>query len=186
MQRAGNSPDRAKVLVRACRAADMARVSAIYAQAVREGTASFELEPPGCEEMTRRCAALVENGYPYLAAELAGRVEGFACAGPCRPREGYRYTVESTVYVDPGVRGRGLGGALMRRLIEAAARGGFRQMVAVIGDSENLASIKLHEGLGFAHAGRLVSVGYKHGHWLDVVLMQRALGPGDATPPGAP
>lgn len=170
-------------LVRDSEEADLPRIAAIYGRAVREETASFELEPPSLEEMGRRRAALVGDGYPYLVATVAGRVEGYAYAGPYRARPAYRNTVESTVYVDPQAQRGGIGRALMQRLIEAAAARGFRQMLAVIGGSAHVASIEFHRSLGFTHVGNLVSVGYKHGRWLDTVFMQLALGPGDATPP---
>ena len=119
----------------------------------------------------------------YLIAEEDGRLLGYSYAGPYRTRPAYRSTVENSVYVDEAAQGQGVGRALLSALIEAAAERGFRQMVAVIGDSANRASIRLHESCGFTHVGTLRSVGWKHGRWLDSVLMQRALGPGDSTPP---
>jgi phosphinothricin acetyltransferase len=162
------------------------QITAIYAHAVRHGRASFELEPPDKAEMERRRDALVGAGYPYLVAEVSGTVVGYAYAGAYRSRPAYGSTVESSVYVAAAHHGRGLGRLLLARLIEEAERRGFRQMVAVIGDSANLASIRLHESLGFAHVGTLRSVGWKHERWLDTVLMQRALGIGDSAPPGTP
>lgn len=174
-----------QVMVRPCAAADLPAVTAIYSHAVATGRASFELDPPDLPEIGRRRAALVADGYPYLVAERAGIVVAYAYAGPYRTRPAYRGTVENSVYVRPDQVGRGLGRRLLADLIAAATEGGFRQMVAVIGDSDNAASIRLHAALGFRHVGVLRSVGWKHGTWLDTVLMQRALGPGDGAPPGA-
>lgn len=171
--------------LRDCAAADLAAVTAIYADAVRNGRASFELEPPDLAEMTRRRDLLVGGGFPYLVAESAGAIVGYAYAGPYRSRPAYAGTVENSVYVTPGLQGRGVGRALLARLIDEAAARGFRQMVAVIGDSENSASIRLHERAGFRLVGVLRAVGFKHGVWLDTVLMQRPLGDGDRTPPAA-
>lgn len=174
---------RSDIVIRNCEEPDLVRITEIYGQSVLEETASFELEPPRLEEMIRRRAALVDNGYPYLVAECDGAIVGYAYAGPYHTRAGYRNTVENTVYVDPDAQRGGIGRALMERLIEEAEAHGFRQMIAVIGDSSHVASIRFHEDLGFSYAGNAVSVGYKHGKWLDTVLMQRPLGPGDTTPP---
>jgi phosphinothricin acetyltransferase len=171
--------------VRDADAADMARLQAIYAHHVRHGLASFEETPPDLAEMDRRRAEVQARGLPYLVVESAGRVEGFAYAGPYRARPAYRFTVEDSVYVAEGAGGRGLGRAALGAVIERCTALGLRQMVAVIGDSANAASIGLHRRLGFAAAGVLRSVGFKHGRWVDSVLMQRALGPGDAAPPGS-
>lgn len=172
-----------EIVIRDSRESDLPRITEIYARSVREETASFELEPPDLAEMARRRAGLVEKGCPYLVAAIGGRVEGYAYLSPYHHRPGYRHTVENTVYVDPRAQRRGVGRRLLQRLIEDAEARGFRQMIAVIGDSANTASIALHKAAGFTCAGNLVSVGYKHGKWLDSVLMQRALGPGDAAPP---
>jgi phosphinothricin acetyltransferase len=161
---------------------DMPEITAIYHDAVLTGTASFELDPPDEAEMIGRREALLEGGYPYLVAEAEGRIAGYAYAGPYRARLAYRSTVENSVYVAEHARGQGIGRALLERLIEDTAARALRQMVAIIGDSANLASIRLHEAAGFAHAGVLRSVGWKHGRWLDTILMQRALGPGNTTP----
>lgn len=166
-------------------AADIPAIAAIYAHAVLHGTASFELAPPDEAEMAARRAALLAAGYPYLVAEADGVVAGYAYASAYRPRPAYRDTVEGSVYVDPARHGRGVGRALLTGLIAAAASRGYRQMVAVIGDTANAPSIRLHEALGFRYVGTLRAVGWKHGRWLDTVLMQRALGPGDAGPPVA-
>ncbi len=169
-------------IIRACTAHDIAAVSAIYRHAVLTGTASFEIEPPDEAEMTRRFDALTAGHHPYLVAALTGAVVGYAYAGPYRTRPAYRGTVENSVYVAPDQHRRGIGRALLAALIEAATGFGFRQMVAVIGDSANAGSIGLHAALGFTPVGTLRAVGWKHGRWLDTVLMQRALGAGDTTP----
>ena len=162
---------------------DVPRLAAIYADAVLHGCASFELEPPDRAEMAARLAKIRDAGLPWFVAEVDGQVMGYAYAGAYRPRPAYRFTVENSVYVDPAAKGRGLGRRLLATLIEATTALGFRRMLAVIGDSGNAASIGLHAALGFTHAGLLPSVGWKHGRWLDSVLMQLPLGPGDTTPP---
>ncbi|MEJ8574789.1 N-acetyltransferase family protein [Microbaculum marinum] len=162
---------------------DIAAIVEIYADAVRTGTASFELAPPGTEEMARRMTALLDGGYPYLAAELDGAVVGYAYAGAYRPRPAYRFTVEDSVYVARPAWGRGVARALLRELIAVAEAKGFRQMIAVIGDEASAGSIALHRALGFEHAGTLKSVGWKHDQWRATVLMQRPLGAGDTAPP---
>jgi L-amino acid N-acyltransferase YncA len=170
--------------IRPAGSADIAAITRIYAEAVTHGTASFELEPPAEAEMTRRMFALIDNGFPYLAAESGGRLAGYAYAGPYRARPAYRLTVEDSVYVAPDTQRRGVGRALLAALIEASEACGHRQMIAVIGDSTlQAASIGLHEALGFRHVGILQDVGFKHGRWLDSVLMQRALGKGGTTAP---
>jgi L-amino acid N-acyltransferase YncA len=169
--------------IRPATEADLAAVTAIYEQAVRFGTATFELIPPDLAEMTRRYRALIDGGFPYLVAVLDGRVAGYAYAGPYRPRPAYRFTVENSVYLDPAVHRRGLGLKLMERLIADCEAGGFRQMIAVIGDSANAGSVGLHRRCGFQMIGTHPSVGLKFGRWLDTVMMQRALGEGAATVP---
>lgn len=169
--------------LRGCEPGDIPEITAIYAHAVLTGTASFELAPPTEQEMARRREVLTAGGFPYVVAIVAGRLAGYAYAGPYRPRPAYGNTVESSVYVHEDFHGRGIGKALMIEVIEQAEERGFRQMVAVIGDSANRASIGLHESLGFNIIGTLTSVGWKHGRWLDTVLAQRALGPGDTAAP---
>jgi L-amino acid N-acyltransferase YncA len=171
------------IAIRAATAADITAITAIYDHAVRHGTASFELEPPAAAEMARRRQALVEAGYPYVVAEADGMVAGYAYAGPYRPRPAYRWSVEDSVYVAPEMQRRGIGAALLDRLIAEAEQRGYRQMIAVIGDSAQTPSIKLHRAAGFRPIGTIEHVGFKFGRWLDTVLMQRALGPGAATPP---
>jgi phosphinothricin acetyltransferase len=162
---------------------DVPAITAIYRHAVLNGRASFELVPPDEAEMAARRAALVAAGYPHIVALQSAHVVGYAYAGAWRPRPAYALTVENSVYVHPDWHGRGAGRALLARLIAEAERRGFRQMIAVIGDSANRSSIELHRSLGFAHVGTLASVGWKHERWLDSVLMQRRLGPGDDAPP---
>lgn len=170
------------MIIRACETRDLPEITAIYRDAVLTGTASFETEPPEATEMGRRRQALLDGNYPYLVADLDHRVAGYAYAGMYRARFAYRSTVENSVYVAEASRGRGVARELLSRLIAEAETRGFRQMIAVIGDSTNLPSIRLHERAGFAHVGILRSVGWKHGRWLDTVLMQRGLGDGDAAP----
>jgi L-amino acid N-acyltransferase YncA len=166
--------------------ADIPSIVAIYAHAVIHGTAPFELEPPSEAEMGRRCAALLAGGYPYLVAEIGGAVAGYAYAGPYRTRPAYRATVEDSIYVAPSRQGLGVGYALLGTLIQACAAEGFRQMIAVIGDSASTGSRQLHAAHGFRLVGLLEAVGHKHGRWLDSVLMQRTLGDGAVSPPTKP
>lgn len=175
---------RTGLLVRAAQPADIPAIRSAYAHHVLHGLASFEEQPPDAAEMERRRAAIAARGLPYLVAEGGGRLLGFAYAGPYRLRPAYRYTVEDSVYVAPGALGQGIGRTLLQELILRCTGLGLRQMVAVIGDSGNSASIRLHETLGFRRAGLLGAVGFKFGGWVDSVLMQRPLGEGDATLPG--
>jgi phosphinothricin acetyltransferase len=153
----------------------MDAVQAIYAHHVRAGFGTFEEEPPTLAEMRGRFDALVTRNYPFLVAEIDGRVAGYAYAGPFRPRAAYRYTCESSVYVAADMQRRGVGHALMLRLIAICQGLGHRQMLAVIGDSGNLGSIGLHAAVGFENVGVFKSVGFKFDRWVDVVLMQRNL-----------
>jgi L-amino acid N-acyltransferase YncA len=172
-----------RLIVRPSRDEDIARIAAIYDHHVRHGTASFELEPPDAAEMARRRAGVLELGLPYLVAELEGRVVGYAYAGAYRPRPAYRFTVEDSIYVDHALTGAGVGRALLPVLIEQCTAAGRRQMIAVIGDSAQTASIRLHAAFGFRMVGTVENVGFKFGRWLDSVLMQRPLGPGADTLP---
>ncbi|WP_321334007.1 N-acetyltransferase family protein [Breoghania sp.] len=173
--------------IRPARGDDISSITAIYRHAVETGTASFELTPPDAAEMLRRHEALLTNGYPYLVCTRvdggAERVLGYAYAGPYRPRPAYRGTVENSVYVAPDAHRLGVGKALMGAIIEEATSRGYRQMVAVIGDSAHVASVGLHRSLGFEPVGTLKNVGRKFGRWLDCVLMQRALGEGAESAP---
>jgi L-amino acid N-acyltransferase YncA len=172
-----------KPAVRTCAREDLAEVREIYALEVREGTASFELEPPSLAEMTARFAAIETANLPYLVAELDGGIAGFAYAGPYRTRPGYRHTVEDSVYVARWARRQGVGRVLLDAVIQRATACGRRQMVAIIGDAAHAASIQLHARAGFRLVGTLEHVGWKLGRWLDTVIMQRPLGPGAAAPP---
>jgi L-amino acid N-acyltransferase YncA len=169
--------------VRPATNADIPAITRIYADAVAHGTASFELAAPDAAEMARRMQELTVGGFPYLAADLDGALAGYAYAGPYRARPAYRFTVENSAYVAPEAQGRGVGRALLQALIEAAEMRGYRQMIAVIGDSQQTASVALHAALGFAVIGTLPNVGFKFGRWLDTVLMQRPLGAGSTAPP---
>jgi L-amino acid N-acyltransferase YncA len=164
-------------------AGDIAAITRIYAEAVAHGTASFELEPPNEAEMARRQQALLNNGYPYLVAEHSGAIAGYAYAGPYRARPAYKWTVENSIYVAPQFHRRGIGLLLLKRLIAETERRGFRQMIAVIGDSAQTPSIALHVAAGFDMVGTFRAVGFKHGKWLDTPLMQLTLGKGDTVPP---
>ena len=172
------SPD-----IRPATEADLPAVTEIYAHAVLHGTATFELIPPNLTEMTRRFTSLMDGGYPYLVATLEGRVVGYAYAGPYRPRPAYRFTVENSVYLQPAIHRRGIGLQLLQRLITACEARGYRQMIAVIGDSANAGSIGVHARCGFQMIGTHPNVGFKFGRWLDTVMMQRALGEGATTVP---
>ncbi len=169
--------------IRPAIAANLPSITEIYADAVRVGTATFELVPPDLAEMTRRFQALTDSGFPYLVAMLDGHVAGYAYAGPYRPRPAYRFTVENSVYLRPAVHRRGVGRQLLQRLIAECETRGFRQMIAVIGDSANAASIGVHEACGFQMVGTHPNVGLKFGRWLDTVMMQRELGEGAGTVP---
>jgi L-amino acid N-acyltransferase YncA len=169
--------------IRPAQPRDLAVITAIYDDAVRHGTASFELDPPDEAEMARRYEALRVGGYPYLVAELEGDIVGYAYAGPYRARPAYRWSVEDSVYVAPQAQRRGIGGALLARLVAEAEAGGFRQMLAVIGDSANTGSVELHRAAGFRLVGTFENVGFKFGRWLDTVLMQRELGRGATAAP---
>jgi L-amino acid N-acyltransferase YncA len=171
------------VAIRTATAADIPAITAIYDHAVRHGTASFELEPPDAAEMARRRQTLVDGGFPYLVATADGAIVGYAYAGPYRPRPAYRWSVEDSIYVAPSLHRRGVGKALLDRLIIESEQRGYRQMIAVIGDSAQKPSIQLHRAAGFRLIGTIENVGFKFGRWLDSVLMQRDLGPGATAPP---
>jgi phosphinothricin acetyltransferase len=171
------------VSIRPATPADIPVITRIYAQSVSTGTASFELEPPDEAEMARRMQALFDGGYPYIVAEIGGAIVGYAYAASYRPRPAYRFSVEDSIYVDPKAQRSGIGRSLLAHLIEECERRGFRQMIAVIGDSAQTPSIELHRALGFRMVGTVENVGYKFGRWLDSVNMQRTLGPGATTKP---
>jgi phosphinothricin acetyltransferase len=172
-------------LIRPAVTSDAEALAAIYGHNVLHGFGTFEEVPPSASEMDQRRLAVVEQGLPWLVAEDAGQVVGYAYAAPFRPRAAYRYTVEDSIYLAPEAVGRGLGRALLSAVLQACEAIGLRQVVAVIGDSQNAASVGLHRALGFEPAGVGRSVGFKHGRWIDIVWMQKALNGGDARAPDA-
>ena len=174
------------MLIRALTLPDIPAVQAIYAEHVAHGLATFEEVAPTVEEMAERIEAVRARGLPWLAAEADGKVLGYAYAAPFRPRTAYRYTVEDSVYVAPDAARRGLGKALLSAVIAQCEAMGLRQMIAVIGDSGNAASIGVHRACGFEFKTALDGVGYKFGRWVDVVWMQRSLNGGDGRPPDRP
>jgi L-amino acid N-acyltransferase YncA len=181
--RAPAYPDGVSHAIRPAIEADIPAITAIYADAVATSTVSFETEPPGADEMARRFRVLCDGGYPYLVAIRDGTVAGYAYAGPYHQRAAYRSTVEDSIYVARAARAGGIGRSLLTALIAACERLDFRTMVAVIAESGSTASVALHDRLGFTPVGTLAAVGYKHGRWLDVTLMQRPLGAARNAPP---
>ena len=173
------------IVVRNSTDADVSAVRRIYAYHVLHGLGSFEEEQPSVAELKRRRNDVIGHGLPYLVADIDGTVVGYSYATLYRARSAYRYTVEDSVYVDEGVLRKGVGRALLSAVIARCEAGRWRQMIAVIGDSDNVASIRLHESLGFRLVGTLRAVGFKMERWADTVLMQRELGAGDRTPPGS-
>lgn len=172
------------MIVRPATLADIPAITAIYDEAVRTGTATFELDPPDEAEMARRFEAVTGGAYPYLVATAQGEgILGYAYGSAFRTRPAYRFTVEDSIYVAPFAQKRGVGRALLKALLNACESGGFRQMLAVIGDSGNSGSIALHRAAGFTPVGTLTASGLKFGRWIDTVIMQRPLGVGDATIP---
>ncbi len=171
------------LLIRSSRDADVAAIAAIYGYHVLHGVASFEEAPPAVDEIARRRGEIVGRGLPYLVAERGAQIVGYCYAGLFRPRSGYRFTLEDSIYVDPAEIGHGIGRALLEALLAGSIELGYRQMVAVIGGRETIPSIRLHEALGFSHVGVLPAVGFKFGRWIDILLMQRALGPGATSLP---
>jgi L-amino acid N-acyltransferase YncA len=169
--------------IRPSRDEDVPAITAIYRHHVLHGVASFEEVAPDENEIARRRGEIVRRGLPYLVAERDGRVIGYCYAGPFRPRTGYRFTLEDSVYIDAREVGRGIGRALLEQIIARCTELGYRQMVAVIGGRETIPSIRLHEALGFTHIGALPAVGFKFGRWIDIVLLQRTLGAGADTLP---
>jgi L-amino acid N-acyltransferase YncA len=174
-----------ELIIRPSRDGDIGAIAAIYGYHVLHGLASFEEVPPTVEEMARRRGDILTRGLPYLVAERDGIVAGYCYAGMYRPRSAYRYTLEDSIYVDAAQVGRGIGRILLEAVLERSAELGYRQIIAVIGGGhETQPSIRLHEALGFTHTGVFEGIGFKFDRWIDTVLMQRALGPGRATPPG--
>jgi len=164
---------------------DAEALAALYGHHVLHGLGTFEETPPDGAEMRRRMEAVTALGLPYLVAVSADGLMGFAYASPFRPRSAYRFAAEDSVYIAPEAIGRGVGRALLSAVVARCEAMGLRQIVAVIGDSGNAASIGLHTALGFQRTGELAAVGHKHGRWVDVVFMQKALNGGDAAPPDA-
>jgi L-amino acid N-acyltransferase YncA len=170
------------LLIRPSTPADLAAITAIYGEAVLHGTGTFELETPDQPEMARRRDDVLSKGLPWLVAERAGQVLGYAYANHFRPRKAYRFCLEDSIYLHPDARGQGVGRVLLAELMGRCEAAGARQMLAVIGDAANAGSIGVHAALGFEHTGVLKASGWKFGRWLDVVLMQRSLGTGASTP----
>jgi len=165
---------------------DVPAITRIYAHAVNRGTASFELEPPDEAEIAARMKAILDHKFPYFVAEVDGKIAGYAYASLYRTRPAYRFTVEDSVYVAPEMHRRGIGRSLLLKLIESCTALGFRQMIAVIGDSNQAASLGVHKACGFTDAGNLRNIGWKFGRWLDTPMMQLALGEGASTPAKGP
>ena len=170
------------LLIRPSTAADLPAIAAVYAHAVLHGTGTFELDPPDEAEMARRRDAVLDKGLPWLVATSADQVLGYAYANHFRPRLAYRFCLEDSIYLHEAARGKGVGKLLLTELVGRCEAAGARQMLAVIGDSANTGSVAVHAALGFSHTGVLKASGWKFDRWLDVVLMQRALGSGDALP----
>jgi phosphinothricin acetyltransferase len=163
--------------------ADVAAIAAIYTHHVLHGTGTFEIDPPSAQDMVARRADVLAKGLPYLVAEEDGRVLGFAYCNWFKPRPAYRFSAEDSIYLAPAAAGRGLGRQLLTALAEAAQACGVRKLIAVIGDSANAGSVGVHRALGFEHVGVIRSCGWKFDRWLDIVLMEKALGAGDSQPP---
>jgi phosphinothricin acetyltransferase len=168
-------------LVRDVRLADAGPIASIYDFHAHTGTASFDAEGPSVPETEAKIARIVDRGWPFLVAEVEGEVVAYAYATQFRDRPAYAFTCENSIYVAPGMCGRGLGKALLAALLKQAEACGFRQMLAVIGGGEE-ASVRIHLSCGFEHAGRMRAVGWKKGRWLDTVYMQKPLGPGSSQP----
>jgi len=173
----------AGVSIRPAEARDIAAIREIYAHHVDHGSASFEERPPDLAEMERRHADVTGRGLPYLVAEVDGAVAGYAYAAPFRARSAYRYTLENSIYLAPQFQRRGIGAALLAEIIPRCEALGYRKMIAVIGDSANAGSVRLHRRMGFEMVGTLTGVGIKFGRWIDTVYMQRNLGEGSRTVP---
>lgn len=176
-------PAETATVIRPSTPQDLPAMAAIYGWHVQNGTGTFELDAPGAAELGKRREAVLANGWPWLVAEAGGEVLGYAYANTFRPRRAFRFCLEDSIYLAPQAAGKGLGRYLLAELIGQCEARGARQMLAVIGDSANAASVGVHRALGFEHVGVMQSAGWKLGAWRDVVLMQRALGGGDSRPP---
>jgi L-amino acid N-acyltransferase YncA len=170
-------------LIRPSTDADLPAITAIYGHHVLHGTGTFETEPPSEADMTTRRADVLGKNLPYLVLEEAGKVLGFGYGNWFKPRPAYRFSVEDSIYLAPEAAGKGLGKLLLTELCAQLERRGIRKVMAVIGDSSNLGSVGVHRALGFTQIGVVKSCGWKFGRWLDIVLMEKTLGPGDTTPP---
>jgi phosphinothricin acetyltransferase len=162
---------------------DLTAITEIYAHHVRHGTGTFEIDPPSLEDMRNRHADVLRKGLPYLVAEEAGQILGFAYCNWFKPRPAYRFSAEDSIYIAPSAHRRGLGRALLQELAVQAQAAGIRKLIAVIGDSANAGSIGVHRAVGFTEVGVLKACGWKFNRWLDIVLMEKTLGPGDKLPP---
>jgi phosphinothricin acetyltransferase len=174
------------LLVRPSQDGDLGAITDIYAHHVRHSTGTFETEPPSLHEMGQRRADVLAKGLPYLVAAQGPQVLGFAYCNWFKPRAAYRYSAEDSIYLDPAAQGRGIGRLLLAELVRQAEAAGIRKLIAVIGDSANAGSVGVHSALGFTQVGVLQSCGWKFDRWLDVVMMEKALGVGDKAPPGPP
>lgn len=173
--------------IRSAQPADLPAITEIYRDAVLHGTATYEIDPPDLTEMTNRFHSLTSDGFPYVVAEQDGEVIGYAYASYFRARPAYWWMVEDSIYITPAAKGKGLGKVLIQRLIDDCTALGFRQFIAVIGDGhEGSASVRLHSKAGFRHCGKIEASGFKHGRWLDTVLMQLDMNGGAATLPDRP
>lgn len=170
-------------LIRPSREEDLPAITAIYAHHVLHGTGTFETDPPSAADMATRRADVLSKGLPYLVAEEAGSIVGFAYGNWFKPRPAYRYSVEDSIYLAPGAGGKGLGRALLSELLARCESAGIRKIMAIIGDSANAGSVGLHRALGFTQVGIVASCGWKFGAWRDIVIMQKTLGAGDNLPP---
>jgi len=176
-----------QIHIRSAHPTDLATITEIYCDAVLNGTATYEIDPPDMQEMTRRFHAITSDGFPYVVAELDSVVIGYAYASYFRTRPAYWWSVEDSIYIAPEAKGKGLGKTLLQQLIKDCTSLGFRQFIAVIGDGHNAsASVRLHLSSGFKHSGTIKASGFKHGRWLDTVLMQLDMNGGSATLPGKP
>ena len=174
------------MVVRPARSDDLPAIHAIYSHHVLHGLASFEEEPPPLQELERRYRDVIGRGLPYLVAEYGMDIAGYGYCAPYRPRSAYRHALEDSIYIRQDMTGRGVGRKLLEQLIRQCEGQGYRQIIAVIGDSANAASIGVHAACGFLRVGTLRSVGFKFGRWVDSVFMQRPLGPGDGSGPSRP
>jgi L-amino acid N-acyltransferase YncA len=168
-------------LIRASQEQDLVAITAIYAHHVQYGTGTFELEAPTQTEMGERRQEVLARGLPHLVIEQSGQVQGFAYCNWFKPRQAYRYAAEDSIYLAPFVSRQGLGKALLAELIAQGQRVGLRKLIAIIGDSQNISSINLHHACGFLPVGTIHSCGWKFDRWLDIVMMEKTLGPGNTT-----